>query len=169
MSCEIQKATLADLPRILEIYEEARAYMRASGNPDQWGTTHPAQSMILQDIEEQKLYLCKEGAEILGVFFYEQGIDPTYVLIEEGQWLNEEPYGVIHRLAVAQRCRGVASFCFDWAMQQCPQLRIDTHENNIAMQKALAKNGFQYCGVIHIYNGDDRIAYHKSAEKVAGP
>ena len=162
MSYTIRNAEFADLPRILQIYEEARQYMRSHGNPNQWWDYHPAENVLQQDITVQKLYLCVDEDEILGVFYYEQGADPTYEQIDHGQWLNDEPYGVIHRIAAAHRGRGVASFCFDWALQQCPNLRIDTHKDNIAMQKALEKNGFTRCGIIYIFNGDERIAYHKA-------
>lgn len=162
MSYEIKTATIADLPRILEIYAEAREFMRQSGNPNQWWDYHPAENILRQDIAVEKLYLCMENSEIMGVFYYEQGIDPTYVNIEDGSWLNEEPYGVIHRIAAAHRGKGVAGFCFDWALKQCPSLRIDTHQDNAAMQNALNKHGFVRCGIIRIFNGDQRIAYHKT-------
>ena len=164
MSYEIRKAAFADWQSILTIYEQARAYMRQSGNPNQWGATHPAESLLRQDIEAGKLFLCVENGNILGVFYYQQGIDPTYLRID-GAWLNDEPYGVIHRIAVAGRGRGVASFCFGWALSQCDQLRIDTHRDNIPMQKALEKNGFHRCGIIYLENGDERIAYHKDTKK----
>ena len=161
MHYEISKATLVDLPAILQIYEDARAFMRSQGNPNQWGTNHPAEEILRQDIAVGDLYLCRGDGEVLGVFFYAQGDDPTYATIA-GAWQNDEPYGVIHRIAVKSRSRGVASFCFDWALKRCPNLRIDTHRDNIAMQKALAKNGFQYCGVIRIASGDERIAFQKT-------
>ena len=33
----IRKAELKDLPKLKELYEKARQYMRENGNPDQWG------------------------------------------------------------------------------------------------------------------------------------
>ena len=33
----IQKATLAQLPEILTLYDRARSFMAQTGNPDQWG------------------------------------------------------------------------------------------------------------------------------------
>ena len=33
---QIRKAEMADLPRMMEIYAQAREYMRRSGNPNQW-------------------------------------------------------------------------------------------------------------------------------------
>ena len=161
MSYRIRNATVDDLSEILLIYAQAREFMRQSGNPNQWAENHPAESIIRQDIAEKKLYLCVENEEIMGVFYYTQGIDPTYVQIFDGNWLNEEPYGVIHRIAVGRHGKGVAACCFQWALEQCPQLRIDTHEDNIPMQKALAKQSFTRCGIIYLQNGDQRIAYHK--------
>ena len=37
MSCTIRKAASQDLPRIREIYEMARQFMRKNGNHSQWG------------------------------------------------------------------------------------------------------------------------------------
>ena len=162
MSYEIQTAQAENLPEILQIYAQAREFMRQTGNPNQWMTHHPAESILRNDIREQKLHLCVDNGEILGVFYYTQGIDPTYVRIFEGSWLNDEPYGVIHRIAVCRHGKGVAAFCFDWALQQCPQLRIDTHRDNLPMQKALKKQGFTRCGIIYLESGDQRIAYHKA-------
>ena len=161
MSYCIRHATFSDLPRILEIYHHARQYMRQQGNPNQWGDTHPAESILQEDIPKKQLYVCTENQEILCVFAYLPGIDPTYLVIEGGSWLNDDSYGVIHRMAVARHQQGIASFCFDWALQQCPNLRIDTHRDNLPMQNALKKNGFSRCGIIYLANGDPRIAFHK--------
>lgn len=161
MNYHIRPATLADWSRILEIYEDARQFMRSSGNPNQWGNSHPAEHILLDDIAGNQLYVCVEADAILGVFAYIPGIDPTYLEIFDGGWLNGEPYGVIHRMAVASRHSGVASFCFQWALEQCPNLRIDTHHDNIPMQSLLKKNGFAYCGIIYLLNGNPRMAFHK--------
>ena len=50
MSYTIRNAEFADLPRILQIYEEARQYMRSHGNPNQWWDYHPAENVLQQDI-----------------------------------------------------------------------------------------------------------------------
>lgn len=34
---EIRKSRMADLPEILKLYEEARAFMQETGNGTQWG------------------------------------------------------------------------------------------------------------------------------------
>lgn len=162
MNYQIRPAEFADLPRILEIYEEARQFMRANGNPNQWWDTHPAKEILLDDIPKQQLYVWEQAGEIGAVFAYIQGTDPTYIHVEGGQWLNDDPYGVIHRIAVHHRGQGIISQIFDWALAQCPNLRIDTHVDNAPMRRALEKYVFAYCGIIRIFNGDERIAFHKA-------
>ena len=72
---------------------------------------------------------------------------------------------MIHRIAVARPGQGIIAKIFDWALAQCPNLRIDTHVDNAPMRRALEKYGFRYCGIIHIFNGDERIAFHKVGTK----
>ena len=158
----IRQAQMRDLDRILQIYADARAFMRANGNPDQWGENYPPETMIREDVATGNSYVCADGEEILGVFYYGEGEDPTYTVIEDGAWLNDEPYGVIHRIAVAARGRGVAAACFDFGVAQCGNLKIDTHADNLPMQKSLEKNGFVRCGTIYVADGSARIAYQKT-------
>lgn len=156
----IQKAELSQLPQLMAIYEKARIFMARSGNLDQWGTAYPPEEMIRQDILDGKCYVNLHSEHIRAVFYYAVETDPTYGYIE-GAWLNDAPYGVIHRIAVGDSGKGVAAECFAFAAQHCENLRIDTHEKNIPMQRCLAKNGFTRCGIIYLEDGDPRIAYQK--------
>lgn len=159
----IRPATLSDLESLLTIYETARQFMRESGNLNQWTGGYPPASLVTQDIQNGNSFVCEEDGQILGVFCYFDGPDPTYDYIE-GAWLNDRPYGVIHRIAVAAHRRGVAAACYDWALTRCDDLRIDTHADNKPMQRSLQKYGFTPCGTIYLANGDPRIAYQKSNE-----
>ena len=156
----IQKAVLAQLPHIMELYAQARIFMAQNGNPDQWGTAYPMEDMIRRDIENGKCYVNLEDDNIRAVFYFAVEEDPTYGYIE-GAWLSDRPYGVIHRIAVGENGRGVAAECFRFAYERCGNLRIDTHEKNIPMQRCLRKNGFVRCGIIYLEDGDPRIAYQK--------
>ena len=160
----IRHAELNDLDIIVRIYEDARAFMKETGNPNQWGTTNPSLERTIEDITSEKLYVACEADSILGVFFYDFANDPTYDKIYDGSWLNDESYGVMHRVAISKdaRGKGVVGFCFDFAFNLCKNLKIDTHKDNIPMQKSLAKNGFIKCGIIHLANGAERIAYQKT-------
>ena len=47
---DIRKATPADLPAIMTVFEAARQTMKATGNPTQWGDSYPSVSLVAQDI-----------------------------------------------------------------------------------------------------------------------
>ena len=156
----IEKATLSQLPEIMAVYEKARHFMAQTGNPDQWGMSYPPESMIRQDILNGKSYVNLSDGKICAVFYFALEQDPTYGYID-GAWLNDAPYGVIHRIAVGESGKGAAAACFAFAEARCDNLRIDTHEKNIPMQRCLAKRGFRRCGIIYLEDGDPRIAYQK--------
>ncbi len=158
---DIRKAKKEDLDEILAIYASAREFMRKNGNLSQWAGGYPYQSVIEDDIENQKLYLCQDNDKIACVFFFDKTVDPTYIKIK-GNWLNDDAYGVVHRIAAAPNTKGAATFALNWAYSQCLNLKIDTHEDNIPMQSLLKKLGFQYCGIINLANGDERWAYQKA-------
>lgn len=157
----IRKTKFSDIESVMKIYRSAREFMIATGNKNQWWDGYPPRDLILQDVENGESYVVEENGEILAVFLYKFGIDPTYINIENGAWINDEPYGVIHRIAVKAKGRGVASFVFDTVYSWCQNVRIDTHMDNEPMKRALSKNGFKYCGIIHIANGDQRIAFQR--------
>ncbi|MCQ2449776.1 MAG: N-acetyltransferase [Clostridia bacterium] len=165
----IRPAKIDDLPQILSIYETARRFMRQSGNPTQWGTAYPPQEMLENDIVAQHLYVgVDENDRPRMVFFFHIGVDPTYLHIENGQWPNDRPYGVIHRIATDGTVHGGLTAAKDFCAQFIDEIRMDTHNNNLVMQKALAKNGFLRCGTIYLKNGDPRIAYQWSENKANG-
>lgn len=158
---EIRKAKIEEIDQILEIYASARVFMREHGNAVQWVNGYPQREIIEEDIKQGELYLCLEEEEICAVFFYRVGEDPTYKVIKDGEWLNDAPYGVVHRIASNQKVKGAASMCLSWAFEQCRNLKIDTHETNIPMQNLLKKNGFKRCGIIYIADGTPRVAFQK--------
>jgi RimJ/RimL family protein N-acetyltransferase len=158
---EIRGSTINDIDEISKIFEDARSFMKDSGNPNQWKDSYPEIALIRSDIENKISFVCVDEGKIVGVFVYFEGTEPDYADIYSGKWLNDEPYGVVHRIASAAGKRGVASFCLNWSFGQCRNLRIDTHRDNIPMNNLLNKNGFVRCGIIYIENGDERIAYQK--------
>jgi len=159
-----RKATINDLDEIMTIYSDAREFMRNSGNKDQWTNGYPQRELTVTSISDGDLYVCVDDEAILCVYYFKIHVDPTYVKIYNGNWLNDEPYGVIHRIAVAKSARGrkIASKVFEECLKHSKNLRIDTHRANIPMQRTLEKNGFKRCGIIHLENGDERLAFQKS-------
>ena len=158
----IKPFTAEQIESAMQIYENARAYMRKSGNLNQWSNGYPSREVILEDIDAGRFYGVYDGESLVCVFMMMVGIDPNYNVIYDGSWLNDQPYAVIHRIATTVHGKGVAEMCYDFALAHCNNLRIDTSSENYPMQKSLLKNGFKLCGVIHLANGDPRLAYHKT-------
>ncbi len=159
----IRRTETGDFPRVMEIYAGARAFMAEHGNPRQWGATNwPPADLILRDIELGKSFVCADGDRILAVFYFDAGrrIEPCYAEISEGAWVGDDVYGVVHRIASAEK--GAGSFCINWAYERCGHLRMDTHPDNYVMRNLLGKLGFVRTGIIHVEEDDDpRIAYEK--------
>lgn len=160
----IRKATMMDLDAIMPIYERARVFMEENGNPNQWGDGYPQRDVIEADIQNENFYVCEKDDEICGGFALIYGNDPTYDVIEEGAWLNEEPYATIHRLVSARTVQGVAEQCFQWCWERHQNLRIDTHEDNAIMQYVIQKAGFWPCGIIYVRDKTQRLAFQKVSE-----
>ena len=155
----IRPSTIEDLPSIEEIYASARAFMRRSGNPNQWRDNKPDMAEVIRDIEEGHSYAIVEEAAIIAVFSALPSPDPTYVYIE-GNWLNDRPYYVIHKIAKKASSKGILQEAVSFCLTKVDDVRIDTHADNKPMQQALAKLGFSYRGIIYLTNGEPRNAYH---------
>ncbi len=159
---EILPAKEEELSRILEIYDIAKAYMRESGNPNQWNGAYPDPELLREDIRKQRLYVIKKDGRIHGVFMLLLEEEPTYSFIEDGSWREgETPYGTIHRLAGDGEVKGLFAKCVAFCEGKVKYLRADTHFDNHTMQHLLEKNGFERRGIIYLKNGDPRIAYQK--------
>jgi len=158
---EIRKSTQEDINEIMDCINTARQLMRDSGNLVQWTNGYPSKELMLESIKNEFNFLILENNEVVAAFDFIIGDDPNYSLIKNGAWLNEEKYGVIHRLASNGKAKGIAQFCFEWCFSQFPNIRIDTHETNVAMQKVLERLGYQKCGIIYVADGTPRLAFQK--------
>lgn len=154
-----------DLDEIMKIFAHARKFMAEHGNPSQWGTTRPSQEQIEKDIEQGISYVCDQDGEIEATFVFFIGEDPTYQKIEDGQWRNQDTYGVLHRVASRGRVRGISKDCIDFCKAHIGNLRGDTYKDNHVMQHVLEKNGFVPCGTIYVEDGSPRIAYQYVSEE----
>lgn len=158
---EFRKTKPEELDRVMALYDGARAFMQANGNPNQWVGGYPQRELIAGEIDRGNSYVCVEDGEIAAVFSLIVGEDPTYRVIYDGAWLNEESYGTVHRICVAKQGGGVGAACLQWCLERCGNIRIDTHRDNRAMQALVKRCGFAYCGRIHLANGAERVAFQK--------
>lgn len=155
----IRLAKENEIDRALEIFEIARQFMRDHGNPNQWNTSYPDRETLTDDVAKGQLYfICDENDYPRAAFAFLHGEDPTYGYIE-GSWKSDAPYGTIHRVASDGTVRGVLAKAFEYVREQYDHVRIDTHEDNIPMQGAILKCGFEYRGIIYLEDGDPRWAY----------
>ena len=164
MAYQIRHAKETDWKEIQALYATARQFMADHGNPDQWGSQYPPDEMLLRDIAREKLFLIYNECGIHGVFYFAVEEDPTYSEIYDGAWSRSEQYGVIHRIA-GDGSGGVLGAAVAFGKQLIKHIRIDTHHDNKVMQKAVIKYGFQRSGIIHLEDGDPRIAYDLLTEE----
>ena len=162
---EIRKSKPEDINQIMDCIDTARQLMRESGNQIQWTNGYPSRDLMLESIGSGFNFLIFENSEVVATFDFIIGDDPNYSFIENGAWLNDEKYGVIHRLASNGKAKGVAKFCFEWCFNQFPNIRIDTHQTNIPMQKVLEKLGYEKCGIIYVADGTPRLAFQKISDE----
>jgi hypothetical protein len=117
--------------------------------------------MIEEDVRLGRSYVYEEDGVLRAVLALIWGEDPTYAEID-GAWLSDKtPYGTIHRIAADGELPGLGSWCIQWCLALCGSIRIDTHEDNVLMRRALEKLGFAHCGNIICDEGTPRCAYQK--------
>lgn len=157
----VRKTLPQDIEAIGEIYRQAKQFMRDNGNSTQWTEDYPSEKTALSDMQNGIGYVCEVCGEVVCVFAFAVDREPTYDKIYDGEWVSDEKYAYIHRIAVKKHGRGIVDFCFNECFKMHPNLKIDTHRDNIPMQKVLVRSGFQRCGVIYLEDGEERIAFQK--------
>ena len=154
----LRKSKQSDIPALCELAEAARRFMAEHGNARQWGDGYPRAADFNSDIAKGASFVCEdEQGNIIGtcaLFDYE----PCYEVIRAGNWLNDKPYVVLHRVA-AYAGQGVGTFMLQTMQQRWDNIRIDTMAENLPMRSLLSKRGFKYCGIIEIAGRGDRVAY----------
>lgn len=157
---EIRKTRKEDIPQLKQIFATARQFMASNRNPDQWAPSYPSDEQLLNDINNgDSFVVISYSRQIVATFVLHAGIDPTYNIIYKGQWLNDAPYATIHRIASNGQVKGIFRLALQFALNRYDNIRIDTHHDNTVMRNAIMHNGFRYCGIIHCWNGDERLAY----------
>lgn len=163
-----EKSREDDVPQIMDIIAQAQAYLAAQGI-NQWQNGYPDEAIVRQDIRLGNGYVLKEDGAVIGIATIIFDGEPSYADIHDGAWTTPEPYACIHRIAVSGHARGkgAADALMTAAddvirVQGVKGVRIDTHRENIVMQRMLARNGYSLCGVIYLAD-----SVEKGAERVA--
>ena len=104
----IRPSIHSDIDVLLTIFAHAREQMAADGNPTQWGDGYPSCQQLEEDIRRGVSYVIEQDGEVYATYVFIIGDDPTYDIIEDGTWLNDEqPYGTINRIASNGQVMGV--------------------------------------------------------------
>ena len=162
----MRKAEESDLRRIMEIFDIAKEFMHSTGNTGQWNGAYPGEKLILSEIGQGHCFVVTEiEGRIVGTFCFIIGEDPTYRVIEDGEWLDDEPYGTIHRITSDRTEHGIGHLCISFCSSLIGTLRADTHQDNAPMLSLLEKEGFIRCGIIHLADGAPRIAFQRPSAR----
>ena len=165
MEYVFRKAVAADICDIMTIIDEARAQMILEGK-HQWDESYPTSAHIEADIRNDNAYvlLCDGRIVACGAVVYTG--EPAYADIQ-GKWLTQQPYVVVHRLAVEMksRKRGIGTVFIKEVerlslAKGIHSFKADTNDDNERMQRLFKKLGFTYCGKIFFQQGY-RMAYEK--------
>lgn len=146
----------------MQVMAAAKGIMRQSGNMHQWSDGYPSEAVISQDMQLHGAFVVEDEGQVVGYFAFLSSPDPTYLKIYNGAWLDDvQPYHVVHRIASRPEVHGIFASVMDFCLKRDKNIRVDTHRDNHIMQHNLLKYGFDYCGIIYLLSGDERLAYQR--------
>ena len=125
---EFRKATMNDMPYIMNIFKQAQNYFKEN-NIDQWQNNYPSEAIIRRDINNNDSYVMVENEKIIATIYISFEEDEDYKNIYEGKWISEGDYCVIHRIAVDKTYKGKG--IFKNLIKQVEQMCINKNINTI--------------------------------------
>jgi len=165
---EFSKAVETDTNSIMNIITQAQNYFKKQGI-NQCQDNYPNVETISNDINNRNGYVLLKNNNVVGTVVVTFDGEKNYDSIYEGEWISNDEYAVIHRIAVDSKFKGmglssiiiksIEKICLSKGVHS---IKIDTHKENISMQKLLLKNGFHYCGIIYLEDKSERIAFEKT-------
>lgn len=165
---EFRKAVEEDVNSIMDIIKQAQEHFREKGI-SQWQNNYPNIETVKKDVSDRNGYVLLNDNNVIGTVVVTFDGEKNYESIYKGQWISNNQFAVIHRIAVDTNYKGLglASIIIKNIEEICSNngvhsIKVDTHKENLAMQKLLQKNRFQYCGIIYLEDNSERIAFEKT-------
>lgn len=165
---EFRKTAEADINAVMNIIRQAQSYFKENGI-NQWQNNYPNFDVIMSDIKKGGSFVLIEDDKIIGTAAVYFDGEKNYDSIYDGKWITNDDYAVIHRIAVDYNLKGkgIASLIIKNVEDMCIKksvhsIKVDTHEDNVSMQRLLKKNEFKYCGVIYLEDKSKRLAFEKN-------
>ncbi len=154
-----------DVDQILSIIDQAKRRLKEL-NVDQWQDGYPDKAALFTDIRLKQGHVFVKNNEIVAYAALIFTPDLNYAHID-GEWLTNDPYLVLHRLAVCDALAhtGIARYIFAQAIKLATRkgftsFRVDTHPSNHYMRNLIRMNSFTLCGIVQV-RGEKRMAYEK--------
>ena len=161
----LRKAQIPEAEIIWQILQQAIERRRKDGS-NQWQDGYPNQEVVKTDISLGKGYVLEIDNAIAAYAALVFNDEPAYKEII-GDWLTNDDFLVIHRVAVSNDFlgKGIAVLLFqkleDFAMEnQVISIKVDTNIDNLVMLHILEKLDYQYCGEVY-FRGSARKAFEK--------
>lgn len=167
MELNFRKTLKTDVDDVMAVIKQAQDYFKEKGI-NQWQNNYPNSETINNDILSGHSYVLVKDDSVVATAAVSFDGESTYNNIYEGKWLTNDKYAVIHRIAVDNTYKGlglsseimkrVEALCLS---KDVHSIKVDTHKENLSMQRLLKKNDFEYCGIIYLHDGNERIAFEK--------
>ena len=161
----LRKAQIPEAEIIWQILQQAIERRRKDGS-NQWQDGYPNQEVVKTDISLGKGYVLEIDNAIAAYAALVFNDEPAYKEII-GDWLTNDDFLVIHRVAVSNDFlgKGIAVLLFqkleEFAKEnQVFSIKVDTNFDNLAMLHILEKLNYQYCGEVY-FRGGARKAFEK--------
>lgn len=162
----IRKATLNDLDAMYEIRCQAAKRMKKMGI-DQWQDQAPEKSRFKEDIEYHRAFVYEENELILATATFQIEPERTYEHLVD----ISIPACTCHRIAVSDQGlrRGIASSLLTYmesyaTSKRIKRLYVDTHHDNLPMQRMLQNKDYAYIGdiIIPFLRSNKRMLFMKT-------
>ena len=161
----LRKAQIPEAEIIWQILQQAIERRRKDGS-NQWQDGYPNLEVVKTDISLGKGYVLEIDNAIAAYAALVFNDEPAYKEII-GDWLTNDDFLVIHRVAVSNDFlgKGIAVSLFklleDFAKEHYVfSIKVDTNFDNLAMLHILEKLDYQYCGEVY-FRGSARKAFEK--------
>lgn len=158
----IRLAEEKDVNQINLIFIDAKKLLKEAGS-DQWQDSngYPNEQEIIYDISLNQLFIYEENNIIKGCITISKEKEEAYLKVYNGSWSNDDPYTVIHRLAVKKEYyhTGIAKELIKYSIQYTKDqsiytIRTDTKIENIKMRNLLESFNFTNIGKIKLLIND---------------
>jgi GNAT superfamily N-acetyltransferase len=169
MNYHFRKAELSEIASIWGILQQAILRRKEDGST-QWQDGYPNPEVVQKDIEKGEGFILVAGKTIIGYSAVLINDEPAYEKIE-GNWLTNDDFVVLHRLAISEKYLGkglakmIIKYIEDFALSNnIYSVKADTNFDNIAMMKIFENLGYTLCGEVY-FRGGSRKAYEKVLAK----